>query len=268
MEKTLSVGEAISVVVEAIRKDSEEIRYNGRAINLQIVRNKFSTRVHSSTPDQYSAFDPAPMDTFYAAAWELCRRGILRPAPCTTGNIGQTASDLGMKDYFITPLGKKWLSEVTDLEFIPPEPNAIGHLLGQFRNQFGDGFHQRAQEAARCYGAHANLAACVMAGAAAEAILLATATAKTGDGEKVIKAYGSSKGRSRVMDMVVGQATAPLSRQFRSSTSLLDYWRDEAAHGRVSAISELEAHDALARLIRFAQFVTDNWGELTDQPSG
>jgi hypothetical protein len=50
--------------------------------------------------------------------------------------------------------------------------------------------------------------------------------------------------------------------------SLLSYWRDEAAHGTVSEIAEIEAHTALGRLVRFAQFTSDNWDELTVAKSG
>jgi hypothetical protein len=41
------------------------------------------------------------------------------------------------------------------------------------------------------------------------------------------------------------------------------FWRDDAAHGLASRISEMEAHEAISRLLRLAQFVTDNWPELT-----
>jgi len=44
---------------------------------------------------------------------------------------------------------------------------------------------------------------------------------------------------------------------------LLNYWRDEAAHGGLSDISEFEAYEAMARLLRLAHFVDDHWDELT-----
>ena len=256
MADSLSVGDAISVIVEAIRSDRNSIKFEGYDVYLMFIWRIWRDRHKDQRSD--------PSKIFYAAAWELCRRGILRPG---VRNPREKSTDDGRDGmgFSITPLGEQWLAEVSDLEFIPPEPSAIGQLLSQFRVPFGEGYHQRAQEAARCYGAHANLAACAMAGAAAEAILLATAIAKTADEEKVLKVYHSTSGRRRAMELVVGQASAHLERQFRSATSLLDYWRDNAAHGAVSAISELEAHDALARLLRFAQFAADNWGELTSQ---
>jgi hypothetical protein len=62
---------------------------------------------------------------------------------------------------------------------------------------------------------------------------------------------------------IVGQARTALAGPFRSATGLLTYWRDDAAHGLTSDISEIEAHEALSRLLRFAQFANDNWAELT-----
>jgi hypothetical protein len=51
-------------------------------------------------------------------------------------------------------------------------------VLQPFIGRFGDGFAQRAAEASRCHRTTNYLACCVMAGAAAESILLAVAIAK------------------------------------------------------------------------------------------
>jgi hypothetical protein len=102
-----------------------------------------------------------------------------------------------------------------------------------------------------------------MCGAAAEAILLAVAVAKSQDEKAVMASYRTANGRRKVIDVIVGQARQPIADPFRSATGLLIYWRDDAAQGLASTVSEIEAHEALARLLRFAQFVTDNWDELT-----
>jgi hypothetical protein len=101
-----------------------------------------------------------------------------------------------------------------------------------------------------------------MSGAAAESILLAVAIAKSGDEASIMKVYEASHGRRKIVDGVVGQARNAIAGPFRSATGLLSYWRDDAAHGLVSNISEIEAHEALSRLLRFAQFANDNWDEL------
>jgi hypothetical protein len=102
-----------------------------------------------------------------------------------------------------------------------------------------------------------------MCGAAAESILLSVAIAKSGDEAAVMAKYLSGSGRQKVTEGIIGQAKQAIAGPFRSATSLLSYWRDEAAHGSASNISEIAAHEAIARLLRFAQFASDNWSELT-----
>jgi hypothetical protein len=87
--------------------------------------------------------------------------------------------------------------------------------------------------------------------------------AKSGDARTTLKAYQAASGRRRVVEKVVRQARPGIADPFKSATGLLSYWRDAAAHGLASTISEAEAHEALSRLLRFAQFANDNWDELT-----
>lgn len=115
---------------------------------------------------------------FYAAAWELCRRGIIRPGVQTRG-AQATDDGSGGNGYSITPFGKQWLAEADHETFVPTEPERFAQMLAPFRVRLGAGFHQRAQEAIRCYGAHAYLACCAMCGAAAESVLLARIIAGT-----------------------------------------------------------------------------------------
>jgi hypothetical protein len=198
---------------------------------------------------------------FLAAAWELCRLGVWRPSVNSYEGQGN-AQGFG---YSITPAGQAWLDE-TDEQFVPTQPNAFARLLEPFRTRFGAGFNQRAQEAVRCRWAGANLACCAMCGAAAESILLALAIAKTSDENRVRQMYRSANGRSQLHNVVFGQATGPRQRQSRSLSELLEYWRDEASHGQESDISQFEASEALARLLRFAHFANDHWEELTRPP--
>ena len=59
------------------------------------------------------------------------------------------------------------------------------------------------------------------------------------------------------------ERTEPGKERIRTAMNLLSYWRDEAAHGGRPAITEIEAHDAMSRLLRFAQFVAAEWETLT-----
>ena len=136
-------------------------------------------------------------------------------------------------------------------------------MLLPFKDRFGPGFYTRAQEAIRCYGAHAYLASCAMCGAAAESILLATAIEKEGAENRVLSTYRTANGRTRVENIVIGQAREQLKREFLGLTGLLKYWRDEASHGLATSISDNEAYTSLAMLLRYAIVVNDCWGELT-----
>lgn len=133
--------------------------------------------------------------------------------------------------------------------------------MAAFR-RFGPGFHERAQEAVRCYGAHAYLGCCILCGAAAESILLAAAIQKQGDEATVLKQYRTARGRSQVENLLFGQAAQDIKRELSRLNDLMKYWRDEAAHGMPSHISENEAFTSLALLLRVAMFLDNNWETL------
>jgi hypothetical protein len=202
---------------------------------------------------------------FYAAGWELCRRGILRPGIKQMG-LQATPEGASGNGYSITPFGRTWIAESDQDDFVPMEPERFGQLLKPFQGRLGPGFASRAQEAVRCYGAHAYLACCAMAGAAAESIMLAVAIAKTGDEAMVLGEYATARGRSKIETRIIGQARPELQAQFRGLTSLVTYWRNEAAHGKPSRLSDIEAFTALTMLLRFAHFTNDHWAELTERP--
>jgi hypothetical protein len=195
---------------------------------------------------------------FYDAAWELCRRGIFRPSVKHILDQGEA----GGRGYSVTAAGRVWLERADEALVVPMEPSRFAQRVEKFRARLGDGFFQRAQEAIRCHFATTYLACCAMCGSATESILLRVAIAKTGDEQEVLRVYRSASGRRQVESIVVGRLREPLASQFRNLTDLLKYWRDEAAHGVISDISEFEAHEALARLLRFAHFVDDHWNEL------
>jgi len=203
---------------------------------------------------------------FLDAAWELCRRGILRPG-IKTLNLQATSDGSAGAGFSITPFGRVWLNEPEHETFVPTEPERFAKLLEPYRERFGSGFHERAQQALRCYGAHAYLASCAMCGAAAESIMLAAATAKVGE-EKATKLYAGANGRFRIEKLLTGQLSDRLRRELQSSTSLLKYWRDASAHGRAVAIDDNEAFTSIALLLRFAASVDENWASLTSGGAG
>jgi hypothetical protein len=198
---------------------------------------------------------------FLDAAWELCRRGILRPG-IRTWNVQATNDGSAGFGFTITPFGRTWLNEAEHDTFVPTEPERFGQLLERYRVRCGNGFHQRAQEAIRCYGAHAYLACCVMCGAASESIVLALATQKLGESEAVAT-YTSANGRSRLESRLIGQVNDRLKNDFQALSILLKYWRDDSAHGQETVIADNEAYTSIAMLLRFAAFIDDNWTAFT-----
>jgi hypothetical protein len=143
------------------------------------------------------------------------------------------------------------------------EPGRLAQVFSNLAGRLGNGFLQRSNEAAKCHAFGLNLGCCAMSGAAADSILLAVAIAKNGSEASIMKVYEGAHGRRKITDGIVGQARTAIAGPFRSATGLLSHCRDDAAHGDVSNISEIEAHEALSRLLRFAQFANDNWDELT-----
>jgi hypothetical protein len=203
--------------------------------------------------------------TFYDAAWELCRRGILRPG--VRDLFGQaTAEGASGNGYSVTPFGRTWLTDGHRDDFVPVEPGRFGRMIAPYGERFGSGFQARAQQAITCYGARAYLACCAMVGAATESILLNAAIAKDGDEQKVLQLYVSGRGRSKIESLLIGQARVDLQQQVRGFTGLLNYWRDDASHGKPSRLSDDEAFTALAMLLRFAALINDNWAEIVGGP--
>jgi hypothetical protein len=75
--------------------------------------------------------------------------------------------------------------------------------------------------------------------------------------------YAGRDGRREAVKLIFGTEPNTLRNQFEAAFNILSYWREVAAHGQASTISELEAYEALGRLLRLSAFVCDNWTELT-----
>jgi hypothetical protein len=197
---------------------------------------------------------------FYDAAWELCRRGIVRPGVKTTG--AQAIDDGG---YSLTQQGRIWIENHNATGYVPLESGSLAQVLGTYQARFGDAFHQRSQEAVRCRHCEAWLACCAMVGAASESILLKLAVGKVKDEEAVLSQYYSRSGRKNVMNILVGKAPKSISSQLETFMGLLAYWRDEAAHGQLSVLSVANADEALRQLLHLAQWADGNWDLLTSK---
>lgn len=75
-------------------------------------------------------------------------------------------------------------------------------------------------------------------------------------------AYRGASGRSRVENMILGQARSQIRDEYHGYMSLLKYWRDAAAHGGLAGINDNEAYTSLNLLLRLALFADQKWDEL------
>jgi hypothetical protein len=259
--------DALAEIVGFLRspKDPEVSTY-GYDLYLPRVIDKYLLARGVKWGEELTALKKEHSPPFYSAAWDLCRRGIIRPGVAVYGHQSTDDGSAG-GGFSVTTFGRQWLAESDRDDYVPTEPGRFAELTAQFTPRFGAGYHERAQEAFRCYGAHAYLACCAMCGAAAESILLAIAIARQGGNrEGVLRTYNSSGGRGRVEREVTGGLPEPLRREFLGLAALLKYWRDEAAHGRESGIDDNEAYTSLALLLRFVLFADNRWSELTHTP--
>lgn len=224
---------------------------------LQEELNRFKK---SGVMQQFS-YDPnqAGSEVFYDAVWTLCRNGILRPNP---PNINTKGQDSG-RGFSVTSYGRKWLQEANSYDCIPAEYGRFAELLSNHSKRFGDGYHSRSQEAISCYRAHTYFACCAMCGASAESIMLAIAVTKNRSEENTLNLYKSANGRSKIENFITGQQKDRIKQEFLNFTSLLKYWRDNAAHGALVKIGEEEGFTSILLLLRFARFADENWDELT-----
>ncbi|MGV1793810.1 hypothetical protein [Rhizobium sp. A37_96] len=192
------------------------------------------------------------------AASELCARGILRPGPKITEHITSPAWG-----YSLTSNGRKSLPEIDDTDIVLYQPGALAAAFSSYTMTFGEAFSQRSQEAVKCRNANAWLGCCAMAGAAAEAIMLAVAFAKTKDEDKVRKDYNGAGGRQKILNLIIGPLLDWQKTSFKSYTGIIAHWRDEAAHGAPTALSTANADEALRQLLHMCQWVKKYWDDLT-----
>jgi hypothetical protein len=156
------------------------------------------------------------------------------------------------RKFSLTAHGIRWVESAGDRQVI--EIGRMAELFADF-TRFGDGFAQRSSEAVGTYRHRNYLASCVMSGGAAEAILLAVGFAKLGEAQAQ-KLYLGRSGRSELLKAIAPDA------QFVAALGIMSYWRDDAAHGRATAIGEMNAWAALTQLLQLAQHTERRWSSL------
>jgi hypothetical protein len=252
----------------SFRKDIYGRRQGNRGVDLyipDIARNYWEPRL-SSEGRFIAGVDIIPQEKvvpFYDAAWELCRLGVLRPGQFAP--MGQGHPSMFGDHYVITTFGAQWLKEASQRAFL--DMSRLASMLAGFARRFGDGYAQRATEAVKTYRTGNWLAACVMAGAAAESILISIAVAKSGDEKKTLATYNAASGRANITKLVAKGVRASIQQHFENALLVLHYWRDTASHGVATSLGEIEAHVSLSQLLRLAQFADKYWNQLIKKPA-
>jgi hypothetical protein len=251
----VELDEAIAILIELLRRG--QARGYGYDLYARRGAEEAALRLHPHNPNprEQTIRDLSPL--FFEAAWELCRRGIVRPGIKRAGD--QAVEEGG---YSLTVAGLRDLDNLDATSLLLAQPGSLAATLAGYRNRYGEGFHQRALEAIKCRNTEAWLACCTMVGAAAESILLALAIAKSGNEAAVLATYRRAHGRQQVLNLIVGQAPGPRRDTITTFAAIVSLWRDEAAHGKASPLSTANADEALRQLLHMCQWVDREWEQL------
>lgn len=244
-----------------------EFQFSVRGVVKQLItdQNREAIDAHLSTERPFVDHDLTHgIESFNVVFWELVRRGVAVPALSFRPD---TQPQLEPDHFRLTPYGHDWVRGLPQFDVLPSDFSRFGAQLSAHDARFGPLYTARAQEALRCYRAHLYLASCTMAGAAAEAIALVLATAKTGDAEQVRTEYGGNKGTKKLKDRLVYGLNGYLQREIESFLSLLSYWRAQAAHAAVEDYDEPIAFTAMLLLLRFAHTADTRWADIVGNGS-
>jgi hypothetical protein len=169
----MHVDDAVEFIVDFVRnpRDVSVFQNFGYELKLEIVILTYLKEIGDWPAHlQYAQDHPRAHElsrVFFEAAWELCRRGILRPSVQFISGQG-SADGTG---YSLTTLGRRWITDDAP-QILLLGPERISELFEKLSERLGAAFLQRATEAARCHAFSLYVACCAMCGAAAESILL------------------------------------------------------------------------------------------------
>jgi hypothetical protein len=252
----MELDEAIAILIELLR-DGRAGQY-GYDLYARNGVEAAAIRMHRQDHQERERMAIVLTPIFFDAAWELCRRGIVRPGVRRTND--QAVPEGG---YSLTSAGRAAIAEMDATGILLTQPGSLAATLAAYRDRFGEGFHQRALEAIKCRNAEAWLGCCAMVGAAAESVLLAIAIAKVGNEDEVLAVYRQARGRQKVLNLIVGQANPQRRDTLTTFSAIISLWRDDAAHGQASPLGTANADEALRQLLHMCQWVDREWDQLT-----
>lgn len=249
---TLNYEDALRFVVEYLRNPSGHSHYADYGYGLYMAnvligyfKEKHGIEHHHNS---YNKASKQASPLFMDVCWDLCRRGILRPSTMNIDGQGTSKGD----GFSVTAYGLQWLNESEQDMFVPTEPDRFAKMLEPYSGLFGNAFHERAQEAIRCYNAHAYLATCTMTGAAAETILL-----------KISDALGLERPKtepiSKTRDHIISVSGKGVKEKLMGLSDVMKSWRDEGMHHETLNTKADKAYISLAMLLRLAMFASQEW---------
>jgi hypothetical protein len=218
----LEVEDAIQYVIRYLREDRKS-QYGSYGYQIYIQNVARDYLIDAGVPQhevegQLHTRRDELAGAFFAAGWELSRRGILRPGIRTFG-VQSTPDGASGHGYSLTPYGQRWLAD-NEAPDVPLDAGRLARMLGEAGARCGSGFLERADQAVKSYFGLAYLACCAMCGAAAESVLLALATAKSDDADKTLKTYSTGGGRGRIETELLRGQPEPVQREFHTATSI------------------------------------------------
>jgi hypothetical protein len=253
VKESISAVEARSIVLKWLRLPQKPLKYDcGDQLHLPTL---ISWHLDDPPSHILESFKQYNFSVFCDVAWDLCRRGLIRPS------AGLFAGQGGSGYFSLTTSGKLWLEQGATDDFALLEPGQLSALLEKHSKNFGAAFLERGNEALKCLRADAYLATCVMSGAAAEAVFFAASVKRLRE-EAAIKAYKSSHGRRQISTATIERLPMPVRRHAEAAAGLLKYWRDDASHGAKFGMGEAEAFTSILVLVRFAATMDENWHSL------
>ncbi len=212
-ELSLTTGDAVAFIVRGLREGDNKLAFQHSDVYIpHVIQSYLSSAMGRAVEAKEATLrlpDLGPF--FYDAAWELCRRGILRPG-YEPPKASRAPGERGPNFYLPTTSGLNWLEEATQYDLALLEQGRFAKALAEFHQRFGDGYLERSQEAVRCYDSLAFLGCCAMCGAAAESITLKLAISRDGDEDSVLKVYQSASGRKRIEDIILKEQTSRIRR--------------------------------------------------------
>ena len=95
--------DAVNLIVHVLAMPEPPMGYSSYGYDLYIPN---AIRMHTQDASEMDKISPV----FFDAAWELCRRGILRPG---VRKLRSQATDEGSAGagFSVTPFGREWLKE-------------------------------------------------------------------------------------------------------------------------------------------------------------